>query len=77
MSGADAAGAGTLMPLTPAMGAAYARAVHGVALSDAEARWLIAEMTRGAAAVAQAARDVALADVRMAGFDALLQGEKG
>ena len=61
--------------LAPAMGAAYALAVHGVALSGTEAGWFTAEMLRGAGAVARAADGVALADVRMASFDALLQGE--
>ncbi|HHW34821.1 MAG TPA: hypothetical protein GXX24_11880 [Paracoccus solventivorans] len=57
------------------MGAAYALAVHGVALSEAETAWFTAEMLRGAGTVARAADGVALADVRMASFDVLLQGE--
>lgn len=75
MSGTERSEGGAVPPLTPAMGAAYALAVHGVALSEAEAAWFTAEMLRGAGAVACAADGVALADVRMASFDVLLQGE--
>ena len=66
---------GAATSLTYAMGAAYALAIHGVTLSEAEARWFTAEMVRGAGAVAHAAGDMTLAGVRMASFDALLQGE--
>lgn len=75
MSGTERSEGGAIPPLTPAMGAAYALAVHGVVLSGTEAGWFTAEMLRGAGAVARAADGVALADVRMASFDALLQGE--
>ncbi len=75
MSGTDGPEGGTVPPLTPTMGAAYALAVHGVALSGTEAGWFTAEMLRGAGAVARAADGVALADVRMASFDVLSQGE--
>jgi len=74
MSVDDVTGGGDA-PLTPAMGAAYARAVHRVSLTAEEAAWFTAEMLRSADAAERAAAGVALFDVRMGGFDELLKGE--
>lgn len=75
MSLDDVTGGGAA-PLTPAMGAAYARAVHRVSLAADEANWFTSEILRSAEAAKRAATGVDLFEVRMGGFDELLKGRK-
>lgn len=75
MSRMESEASGCAAGLAPEAAAAYALAVHGIRLTGKEAEWFAAEMLRGAGAVQRASAGMALFDVQMAAFDALLRGE--